>query len=161
MQQLADRRMADRVAHLLQLRRQPAQALARPAQRRHRIATRPGRDQPVEIGQQLRIVRHQGVSPAARPAHPIRRQRRGIIQLGQTAPDRTRCNPGRARHRRDPAIPGQPCFHRRKLAPTPFIQVRAHRHETLSKLLFVNHLYKMGMPSLRGTPEGAANSIIF
>jgi hypothetical protein len=39
--------------------------------------------------------------------------------------------------------------------------VRAHRHEALPNLLFVNHLYKMGMPSLRGIPKSAAISVIF
>jgi hypothetical protein len=49
LQQFADDRMADFVPELVQFGGQTTQALARPAQRRHRIAARVGLDKRVQI----------------------------------------------------------------------------------------------------------------
>jgi hypothetical protein len=55
LQQLADNRVANLVPEFVEFSRQPAQALARPAQRRHRIAPRVGLDQRVQIVEQTGV----------------------------------------------------------------------------------------------------------
>jgi hypothetical protein len=77
-QQLGDFGVADRVAPSRQFRRQRAGALAGPAQRRLRVATRSGFDQAVQRGRQAGVVRCQRVSSAALVANPARDQRRGL-----------------------------------------------------------------------------------
>ncbi len=55
LQQLADNRGADLAPEVVEFGGQPAQALARPAQRRHRIAARVGLDQRVQIVEQTGV----------------------------------------------------------------------------------------------------------
>jgi hypothetical protein len=64
-QKIADKRFADVVAHFLQLGRQVAQALGRPQQRLHRIATRIRLDQSFQVVEQGRILRNLRLAPRA------------------------------------------------------------------------------------------------
>ncbi len=73
LQQFANHRVADLVAELFQFSRKSAQALTGPAQRRHRIASRTGLDQPIQVLQQSGIRRAQRFAPASGAANSARR----------------------------------------------------------------------------------------
>ena len=77
-QELGDFGVADRVASGRQFRRQRAGALAGPAQRRLRVATRCGLDHTVQRGRQAGIVGRQRMSAATLVANPASGQRRGL-----------------------------------------------------------------------------------
>jgi hypothetical protein len=72
-QQLAHHRVADLVPEFAQSRGERAQALAGPAQRRHRIAAAVGLHERLEIAQQRRIALRQRLAPAAHAANPTSR----------------------------------------------------------------------------------------
>ncbi len=87
LQQLAD--MADLVAEFVEFPDQPAQTLARPAQRRHRIAARVGLDQRVQIVEQTGVRFRKRLRPS-RTANAARLQRRRGVQFLKAASDRAR-----------------------------------------------------------------------
>ena len=120
-QQLAHHRAADRMATLRQLRRQPPQALAGPAQGRHRVAPRLGFHQRQQRGQQPRVALHGRLAAAALPAHPSRRQL--VCQILQATANRARRQSCRPRHCRDPAIARSARFRGRQQPTTTLVQM--------------------------------------
>ena len=102
LQQLTDLLMRDAMALSLQLRRQMAHALARPAQRRLRIASRGRLDQLLQVAQQCRVFIPRALPSAAGFANPARSARAGgLAQLRQPSSNRVPRHPGRARDDRD------------------------------------------------------------
>ena len=78
-QQVANRALTHPMAASNQFGGQSCRALARPAQRRHRIAPAAGFDQGIKIGEQARIDIHQALASAAGGSNALVRsgQRRG------------------------------------------------------------------------------------
>jgi hypothetical protein len=74
-EQHADIGATDRVPACRQFRCQLPQTLARPAQRRHRIAPFGGFDQRHQFGQQAGVGDNQRLAAAATTPHPARGQR--------------------------------------------------------------------------------------
>src|ERR1700693_5344306 len=69
-QQSPDHGATNPMATCHKLSRQPSQALAGPAQRRHRIAPCAGFDQRHQVAQQVRVTDDQWLARAPPPAHP-------------------------------------------------------------------------------------------
>src|SRR3954447_17403808 len=139
LQHLGDDATADLVPKLRQFGRQPTQALAGPAQRRHRISAGIGLHQLQQVSPQRRVVRRQGLAAAAQLAHPPRCQRALRRQVLQAARDRARRNASGLRHRRNAAVTGCTRFRRRQQAACPLVEVRGYRREALTDLLSVDH----------------------
>jgi hypothetical protein len=146
-QQLAHHRAADPVAPGDQGGRRLRQALAGPAQRRHRVAplarlrssAPSGLDQGQQIAKPRRILRHQQLAPAAETANPVGGLRVGRSQPLQATADRACRNARRRRHRSDAAVSGGACLGRGIQAALAFAQVRAQRHEALADQVRINH----------------------
>ena len=134
LQQLADDRVADLVPEFVEFPGQPAQALACPAQRRHRIAARVGLDQRVQIVKQTGVRFRQRFASPARAANATGRLRRRVEFL-QAAPDRARGDPRDAGNRGYAAMPRRPRFRRSEKPPLPFIKLRQYRRIALLELL--------------------------
>src|SRR5271165_5575161 len=161
LQQLADNRVADLVPEFFEFGGQPAQTLARPAQRRHRIAARLGLDQRVQIVQQSGVRLRQRLASPARPANPIGRWRRRRIQLLQTASDRAGGDARNPRNRGYAAMPRRPSFRRGKKPSLPFIQLRQYRRIALPQLLeriFVDHPKRYDAPPPKGIPATSSSA---
>ena len=127
LQQLADDGMADLVPEFVEFSRQPAQALARPAQRRHRIAARVGLDQRVQIVEQTGVRFRQRFASPSRTANTTELQRRRRVEFLQAASDRARGDPRDAGNRGDAPMPRRPGFRRSEKPSLPFIQLRQYR----------------------------------
>src|SRR4051812_49476458 len=123
MQQRADQRAPDTVALGNQRPRQLRQALARPTQRRHRIAARVRLDQRQQIRNQCGILRHPLLAAAAATTHTPEIQHVSGGQFLQAATDRAGRDPGRTGNRRDPPIPRRLGFRRCEDAPGPLVQM--------------------------------------
>src|SRR6478672_7282846 len=136
-EQLADQRAADLMTLRLKLLRQPAHALARPEQRRLRIAARGRLNQRAEIRKQRRILRNMPLAPTTAAPNAIQFAR--PRQFSQATPNRARSNPRRHRHRRDPAIARGRCLRRRNHTPTALVQERRYRRKSLPDRLDINH----------------------
>ncbi len=67
-EETVDRALADGMPSSLEFGRQLGRALARPAQRRHRIATGHGIDQGLQVTQEVGIMIDQGLSSTTRSA---------------------------------------------------------------------------------------------
>ena len=113
--------------------RQPAQALARPAQRRHRIAARVGLDQPVQIVEQTGGRFGQRFASPSRTTNATERQQRRRVEFLQAASDRARGDPRDARNPGYAAVPRRPGLRRQKPS-LPFIQLRQYRCIALLQL---------------------------
>ncbi len=102
-QQLRYLLIADAMPLPPQLGGQPAHTLARPAQRRLRIAPRARLDQPLQVRPQRGVVRFQRLASTARPAHPPRRRRGHLpAQFLEAQADPLPREPRGPRHRADP-----------------------------------------------------------
>src|SRR6202142_1001654 len=155
LQQLADNRMADLVPELVGFSRQPAQAPARPAQRRHRIAARVGLVPRVQIIEQTGVRFRQRFASPSRTANATELQRRRRVQFLQAASDRARGDARDAGNRGYAAMPRRPGFRRSEKPPLPFIQLRQYRCIALlelSKRIFINHPQNYDAPPPRGIP---------
>jgi hypothetical protein len=124
-QQFRHQLPADLMPHTLQARRQLADTLRGPAQRRHRIARRRGLHQPLEIGQEGRIFVERPLATAARTSNPVGRQRAFRRQLLKPALNRGIGDSGRARHPGDAAPAGGPRLGRRPNPPCALRQRRS------------------------------------
>ena len=153
MQQFADQRAANPMAFGDQCPRQLRQALACPAQRRHRIAARVRLDQCQQIGR-----------PAWYPA-PLaschRRRDDGSVQAssGSAAANSFKprpivlaADPRGAHHRRDTAIPGRLGFRRRKDTPGSLVQVLGQGGITLANRGDVDHPQAIHTSIIYGNP---------
>src|SRR5208283_2690382 len=155
LQQLADNRMAELVPEFVEFSRQPAQALARPAQRRHRIAARVGLDQRVQIIEQTGVRFRQRFASPSRTANATELQRRQRIEFLQAASDRARGDARDPGNRGYAAMPCRPGFRRSEKPSLPFIQLRQYRCIALLELLeriFINHPQNYDAPRPRGIP---------
>jgi hypothetical protein len=139
LEQLADHGMADPVTPLRQFRRQSAQALARPAQRRHRVAPLAGRHQQQEVVHQRCVRQHQRFAATTRTANAARVQPGRIGQLIKAPTDRARRDAGRARHSRDTPIPRGTRLARRKNTTAPLVQMRKQRFIPGTDRNWINH----------------------
>src|SRR3954467_6418677 len=139
LQHRADDATADLVPTLRQFVRQPTQARAGPAQRRHRISPGIGLHQRQQIHPQRRVVVYQALAATARPAHLPRCQRALRRQVLQAARDRARRNAGGLRHRGNAAVAGGTRFRRRQQASGSLVEVRCYHPEALTDLLVVDH----------------------
>jgi hypothetical protein len=93
-QQFTNNGAADRMALCGQLRRKSPQALAGPAQCRHRIAPLRRLNQRQQCGQQPRVRCHQRLAAATRTTKPSGFTADILRQLLQSAPDRAGSYPG-------------------------------------------------------------------
>jgi hypothetical protein len=113
------------VALLGECLRQFVRALARPTQRRHRVATGARIDQPFQSLEQLRIGLGQPFAATARAAQSRRHGRIGFKlpnpQLGQAFADRLARHPRGTAHRAHTAPAIGLRFSRRPMPPHPFI----------------------------------------
>src|SRR5215203_1268797 len=139
LQQFADNRVADPVATRRHFPRQPPQALAGPAQRRHRIAPLARRHQREQVVQQGRVRRHQRLAPSARAANPVGVQPGSGGQLLQAPTDRAHRDASGPRHCGNPAIPSRTRFGRRKQSPSTLIQMRQEQSETRANAGRIDH----------------------
>ena len=140
--QLSKISVADLVPELAQFVRKAAQALARPAQRRHRIAARIGLDQRVQGVEKTGIRFTQRFAAPARPAYAIKRRRRRRFQFLQPPSNRAGGHPRHPRHRGYAAISRRTSFRRNEKPALTFIQLRRYRRMArleLAKRLFINH----------------------
>src|SRR4029077_14442820 len=106
---------------------QPPDALARPAQRRLRIAATGWLDQSAEVAQQRRILRHRRLAATTAAPNPTPFLRRR--QLPQAATNRTRRKPCRGGSRCDPTVSCRRCFGRRDNTPTALVEKRRYRRK--------------------------------
>ena len=136
-----------------QFRRDPPQALARPAQRRHRVAALAWPNQRQQVVAERRVDLRQRLAPAARTAHPPSRQVGPIRQVLEPAPDRTASDPGRSRGRRDPAIAGRARLARRKAAASTLVQLRRQRGVAFTDWLRIDHAAILQTPPRPGNPR--------
>ena len=110
-QQVTDTALADRVSARHQFLGQMRGALARPAQRRLRIATRCRLDQGIKVAQQRRVFGRQLLAATTLGANPARtsRQRRDARcrrrQFAQSGIDGGTRQPNRPRYRADTPLP--------------------------------------------------------
>jgi hypothetical protein len=123
LEQFADDSTADPVPARRQFRCQPPQALACPAQRRHRIAPFAGLDQRHQCGQQVGVGDHQRFAATARPPHPARYDRGLASQFLQATSDRAGRDARGTRHCGNPAIPTGTGLHRRQQATLSLVQM--------------------------------------
>jgi hypothetical protein len=95
---------------ILQSRRQIAQALGRPQQRRLRVT--PGRrlDQPAKVIEQRGIPRHEMLASAVRAAHPASHYCRAAAQSRNTVTDRAARNASDLRYQAPAATPCRQCL---------------------------------------------------
>src|SRR5208283_580150 len=157
LQQLADNRVADLVPEFVEFSRQPAQALARPAQRRHRIAARVGLDQRVQIIEQAGVRFRQRFASPSWTANPTGRRRRRVEFL-QAASDRARGDARDAGDRGYAPTPRSPGFRRGEKPSLSFIQLRQYRCIALLELLeriFINHPQSYDAPPPQGIPAAS------
>ena len=155
----AHQRMADRVALGLKRCREPAQALARPAQRRLRIAPRRRLDQRLQIRNQRGILGNRRLAPPAQAPNTPHQQILADRQLLQATADRTRRHTGRRRHRSNPAIPRRNRLRGRNQAPPTFVEERRDRFKPLPDSPYVNHEHKIWFSQTLGNPPSAQNPI--
>src|SRR5208282_3899213 len=142
LKQFANHRVADLVPKLAQFVRKAAQALAGPAQRRHRIAARVGLDQCVQVVEKTGIRFTQRFAAPARPTYAIDRRRGRRFQFLQPPSDRAGGDPRHPRHRGYAAISRRTGFSRDEKPALTFIQLRRYRQVArleLAKRLFINH----------------------
>src|ERR1700751_1269066 len=147
--------MADLVPKFVEFSRQPAQALARPAQRRQRIAARVGLDRRVQLLEQNRVRFRQRFASPSRTANATELQRRRRIEFLQAASDRARGDARDPGNRGYAAMPCRPGFRRSEKPSLPFIQLRQYRCIALPELLeriFINHPQTYDAPRPRGIP---------
>src|SRR5208337_1857027 len=157
LQQLADNRVADLVPEFVEFSRQPAQALARPAQRRHRIAARVGLDQRVQIVEQAGVRFRQRFASPSWTANPTGRRRRRVEFL-QAASDRTRGDARDAGDRGYAPTPRRSSFRRSEKPSLPFIQLRQYRCIARAEFLeriFINHPQSYDAPPPQGIPAAS------
>src|SRR3954451_23821508 len=126
-QQLTNQGAADTVAHGGQGLRQLRQALAGPAQRRHRIAARVRLDQRQQIAKQRGILRHPLLAAATGTADTARVKHLRCHQFLQAPADCAGSNSGGPRQCRDAAIAGCLGFRRREHPPATLVQVLRRR----------------------------------
>jgi hypothetical protein len=122
-QQLADQRAANPMPHGDQCPCQLRQALARPAQRRHRVTARVRLDQCQQIGNQRGILRHPLLAAPTRTTDPSKLMRLVGGQFLQAPANRAGGDPSGPRDRSDTAIPRRLGFRRRKDPPGALVQV--------------------------------------
>ena len=138
-QEFANQRAANPMAHGAQTLAELTQALASPQQRRLRIAARARFDQRAQIINQARIRLAQRLTTAARPAYPFHVRPLAGPQFGQPTSDRA-ARDTRGTHDRDnPAVPGRCRLGCRKPPPSPLVEHRSERLEALAYGRFVNH----------------------
>ena len=138
-------------------RRQVAQALARPQQRRLWVTARGRLYQLAQIIKQRDIPGREFLPPAASSTNPTLRDiRRRTPQFGQTSPDRAAGHPGNARQRRHAAPSCRPRFRRRKPPPTPLVQNRIKRCVAQLYGHLVQHAQRLRDP--RPVPESPTQS---
>ena len=146
-QQFTDRGAPDLVTHGHQCERQLRQALAGPAQRRHRIAARVRLHHRQQIGQKGWVLVHERLVAPARAADTrgselIRRR-----QFSQAPSDRTRGDPGCLRHRGNPAIPSGAGFRRGEDTSPSLVQVCRKSQKALTNRGDINHRSGVAMPT--------------
>ena len=157
LQQLANHRVADLVAELFQFSRKPAQALTGPAQRRHRIASRAGLDQPIQVLEQSRIRRAQRFAPASATANGARRCRRRRLKIFQAPPDRARRYARHTRDRRYPAIPRRLGLRSGEQATLSLVEVRQDCRLAPTQRIFIEHPSSYDAALSSGIPLCASN----
>jgi hypothetical protein len=138
-QEFANERAADRMAHVAQALAELAQALASPQQRRLRIAARLWLDQRAQIIKQTRIRLAQKLTTTARPAYPLHIRRFARAQFRQSTTDRATRDARGAHHRNNPAMSGRRRLGCRKTPPPALVKQRSERLEALAYGRFVNH----------------------
>src|SRR5712671_766943 len=138
-QEFADERPANRMAHVAQALAELAKALGSPQQRRLRIASRLWLDQRAQIIEQVRIRLAHRPTTAARPAYPFQVRRLARTQFGQPASDRAARDTGGTHHRNDPTVPGRCRLGCRKTPPTALVEHRSEGLEALAYGRFVDH----------------------
>ena len=147
MQQLGHQRMAHLMPAAAQFFGQPAHALAGPAQRRLRVATRARLHQLFQIPQQGRIL---GLSLLAAPAwtangdlatRPLLGR---LLELRQTRADGASRHAACTRHQRDPSASQRGAFRRRPQAPHTLVEPRLELPEALSYLALAGHSTILG-----------------
>ena len=129
--------------------------IARPAQRRHRIAARVGLDQRVQILEQTGVRFRQRFASSSRTANATEPQRPRRVEFLQAASDRARGDARDAGNRSYAAMPRRPGFRRSKKPSLPFIQLRQYRCIALPQLLeriFINHPQNYDAPRPPGIP---------
>jgi hypothetical protein len=118
-----------------QLLGQMPQRLGRPAQRRLRIPALIRLDQRQQRRGQLRVVVLGSLAPAARRAHPTRRQRIGArVQFGHTPTHGGLAAPGDPGDRTNAAVPKQPRLGRQGKPPLPLVPMRQQHPEPEGEL---------------------------
>ena len=143
---------ADLVAELIEFSRQPAQALAGPTQRRHRITACVWLDKRVQIIEQAGIGFGQRFAPASRTTNAARRQRIRRFNVLQAASDRARGDAPHTRYRGYAAIPRGLGFRGSEKPPLPFIEMRQDRRVALLERIFIDHPQNYDTPRRYGIP---------
>src|SRR5712664_430991 len=138
-QEFADERPANRMAHVAQALAELAKALGSPQQRRLRIASRLWLDQRAQIIEQIRIRLAQRPTTAAHSAYPFQVRRLARTQFGQPASDRAARDTDGTHHRNDPTVPGRCRLGCRKTPPTALVEHRSEGLEALAYGRFVDH----------------------
>src|SRR6202042_1522643 len=155
LQQFANHRVADLVPKLAQFVRKAAQALAGPAQRRHRIAARVGLDQRVQVVEKTGIRFTQRFAAPTRPRSATGRRRGRRFQFLHPPSDRAGGAPRHPRHRGYAAISRRTSFRRDEKPALTFIQLRRYRRVArleLAKRLFIDHPTTLRRHVYNGNP---------
>ena len=130
-----------------------AQALAGPAQRRHRIAARVGFDQRVQFVEQTRVRFGQRFASPARSTHASERRWGRRIEVFQPPSDRARGDARDARDRGYASTSRRTSLRSGENLSLPFIQWRRYRRMARfepSQEIFVDHPLRYDDPSARG-----------
>ena len=160
-QQFAHDRVADAMPQGGELGGQPAQALAGPAQRRHRIAARLRLDQPVQVVEKLPVRHDQRFAAAARTADAARLQPRRRREVPQAAADGTRGDAGDPRHCRNAAVTGCRGFRGCEQPPPTFVEMRRQGFKTFANQTNIEHARRIGYdPKLGNPPKSQSNLVV-
>src|SRR5581483_4219955 len=135
-----------------------AQAACRPQKRRHRVASRRGRDQSLQVPLQRRILVDLALASSTRLAHPPRRRAAPRTNVLDPSPDRGPRKPADPRQRAYSAMAQRQRFHRRITAKALLIQNRLYLPKPFisgADLFGTNHLQTLEADRPRGNPAPA------
>src|SRR5215470_5975582 len=129
---------ADRMPHLGQSCSELLHAFRHPDQGSHGIAQRRWLDQALERWDELRVILANRSAPTADTANsPLRQRLR--IKINLAAIDRRTGEPGNPRDAREAASTRGPHLRRRKQAPPPLVEPRAHRIPSQPNRSLIDH----------------------
>src|SRR6266567_8136632 len=131
--------MRHRVTLLAQFLGQLAHTLARPAQRRLRVAPRYWLHQTFQVLGEMRILASRCLATASDPANPSLTRSFLILQLFDPLTDDLPRQTRRPRHRRDPSPSYRHGFAGSQVPTRPFIQFPGHSLVSLLDLFFSLH----------------------